>query len=106
MTGAKGSYEYSYDHDFPFFLSEPNCNGNEEHLIDCPGSEIENITSCYMTAVVICGGKIWGLQLQKHYIIFTWLEIGSHPTPLELAIYWEGHSGVVMYTPGGCRGIK
>jgi hypothetical protein len=54
LTGAKGSYEYSYDHDFPFFLSEPNCNGNEEHLIDCPGSEIENITYCFWTSVVYC----------------------------------------------------
>ena len=58
LTGAISSYEYYFGATFPFFLSQPNCDGSEEHLIDCPGSEIQNITSCYMTAVAYCAGKI------------------------------------------------
>ena len=58
LTGAKSSFEFSFGAMIPFFLSEPNCNGFEEHLIDCPGSEIQNITSCFMTAVAYCAGKI------------------------------------------------
>ena len=41
---------------FPFFLGGPHCSGSEEHLIDCPLSEIRNITACYETSGVHCAG--------------------------------------------------
>ena len=63
FTGAQGSYEYNNYRTFPFFLRGPNCTGNEEHLVDCPNSEIENITSCYRTSIVHCPGEVWGLLL-------------------------------------------
>ena len=55
-AGAEGSFEYKSLITLPFFLSGPNCSGSEQHLIDCPGSEIENSTSCSHTSVVHCSG--------------------------------------------------
>ena len=37
-------------------LSGPHCSGLEERLIDCPLSEIENISLCFHTSVVHCAG--------------------------------------------------
>ena len=55
-AGAKGSNEFKSLITFPFFLSGPNCSGSEQRLIDCPGSEIGNSTSCSYTSVVHCAG--------------------------------------------------
>ena len=41
---------------FPFFLGGPRCSGSEDHLIDCPLSEIKNITSCDDVCGVFCSG--------------------------------------------------
>ena len=60
LTGGQGSSRYKSWTTFPFFLRNPNCNGLEEHFIDCPGSEIENIASCSYTSVVLCAGIIFG----------------------------------------------
>ena len=57
LTGAQGSSKWKYSTTFPFFLRDPNCNGLEEHLIDCPGSEIQNITSCSYASEVFCAGN-------------------------------------------------
>ena len=66
LAGAQGSSKYISSRNFPFFLRRPNCNGSEEHLIDCPESEIQNIVSCYYSSVVYCAGKY--LAIRSHII--------------------------------------
>ena len=62
LTGVEVSYGYNYITNFPLFLSDPNCFGFEDHLIDCPSSEIENVTFCFRTIAVQCRGIyiMWG----------------------------------------------
>jgi hypothetical protein len=73
--GAQGSSKYISSRNFPFFLRRPNCNGSEEHLIDCPESEIQNIASCYYSSVVYCAGKY--LAIQSHII---WVPVEKKTT--------------------------
>ena len=61
MTGSQGSSKFKSSATFPFILSGPNCSGSEQHLIECPGSEIEISTSCSYTSVVHCTGTIYTL---------------------------------------------
>ena len=45
---------------FPFLMSAIDCRGSEEHLIDCPHSEVGHIASCHLHNVVsqvYCAGK-------------------------------------------------
>ena len=55
---------------FPFFLSGPHCSGSEEHLIDCPQSEIEHITSCDHTSGVSCACTIISHEISLHKYTF------------------------------------
>lgn len=46
------------EHTFPYFVNKTNCNGSEEHLIDCPGTD--DMVGCkkIKAAKVYCTGTI------------------------------------------------
>ena len=50
----------------PIFLDQVACNGNEESLLDCPSSGLEEVGSCThaQDAGVVCGppGKYYMLM--------------------------------------------
>ena len=57
-TGAVGAHvRTSSVESFQFLLRGLQCNGSEEHLTDCPRSEIESVASCSYVGVVYCAGR-------------------------------------------------